>query len=44
MLDEVSRVTLGFPHDFLAHPAIRGRLHGDTYEQIDMHRETGRPR
>jgi aryl-alcohol dehydrogenase-like predicted oxidoreductase len=44
LLDEVSRVMLGFPHDFLADPAIRGRLHGDTYGQIDIHRETGRPR
>lgn len=43
-LDEVSRVTLGFPHDFLLDPAIRGRLHGGTYEQVDVHRDTGRPR
>jgi len=43
-LDEVSRVTGGFPHDFLADPAVRSRLHGGTYEQMDIHRETGRPR
>jgi aryl-alcohol dehydrogenase-like predicted oxidoreductase len=43
LLDEVSRVKLGFPHDFLADPEIRGRLHGGTYEQTDVHRATGWP-
>ncbi len=37
-LDEVSRVSLGFPHDFLADPRIRDRLHGGTFGQIDDHR------
>jgi aryl-alcohol dehydrogenase-like predicted oxidoreductase len=41
-LDEASRVPLGFPHDFLTDPAIRDRLHGGTYDQIDVHRPTGR--
>jgi aryl-alcohol dehydrogenase-like predicted oxidoreductase len=34
-LDEVSRIELGFPHDFLANPAIRERLQGGTFDQID---------
>ena len=37
-LDEVSRVSLGFPHDFLGDPTIRDRLHGGTFEHIDKHR------
>jgi aryl-alcohol dehydrogenase-like predicted oxidoreductase len=42
-LDEVSRVTLGFPNDFLANPEMIGRFHGGTFEQIDIHRKTGYP-
>ena len=42
-LDEISRVSLGFPHDFLANPEIRNRFHSGMYEQIDIHRETGYP-
>jgi len=34
-LDEVSRIDLGFPHEFLAKPAIRARVYAGTYEQID---------
>jgi aryl-alcohol dehydrogenase-like predicted oxidoreductase len=34
-LDEVSRVPLGFPHDFLGDPRIRERLHGGTRDLID---------
>jgi len=37
-LDEVSRIDLGFPHDFLAGPQIRKVLHGDTYALVDNHR------
>jgi aryl-alcohol dehydrogenase-like predicted oxidoreductase len=33
-LDEVSRVELGFPHDFLG----RGMAYGDTYAMVDAHR------
>ncbi len=33
-LDEVSRIELGFPHDFLG----RGMAYGDTYPLIDAHR------
>ena len=34
-LDEVSRIDLGFPHDFLSDPMIVERLHGGTLPQID---------
>lgn len=34
-LDEVSRVTLGFPHDFGA-----GLAYGNTFDLIDDHRRT----
>jgi aryl-alcohol dehydrogenase-like predicted oxidoreductase len=37
-LDEVSRVELGFPHDFLTSDMIRNVLYGDTYPLIDNHR------
>jgi aryl-alcohol dehydrogenase-like predicted oxidoreductase len=33
-LDEVSRITLGFPHDFPG----RATAYGDTYPQVDAHR------
>lgn len=29
-LDEVSAITLGFPHDFLARPLTRGVMFGDV--------------
>lgn len=34
-LNEVSRVELGFPHDFLASDMIRDRLFGGTFDLID---------
>ena len=37
-LDSVSRVDLGFPHDFLSKPFIRDIVYGGTYDQIDRHR------
>jgi aryl-alcohol dehydrogenase-like predicted oxidoreductase len=37
-LDSVSRVDLGFPHDFLSKPLIRDIVFGGTYDQIDKHR------
>ncbi|WP_341526846.1 aldo/keto reductase [Nostoc sp. UHCC 0302] len=37
-LDEVSRIELGFPHDFLANDTIRDRLFGGTFSTIDNHR------
>ncbi len=33
-LDEVSRVSLGFPHDFSDN--VRGIVYGDTVERIDL--------
>jgi aryl-alcohol dehydrogenase-like predicted oxidoreductase len=37
-LDEISRVDLGFPHDFLSSDIIREVLFGKTFDQIDNHR------
>ncbi len=35
-LDAVSRVELGFPHDFLAKPAVRQGLYGPLERLIDL--------
>lgn len=37
-LDEVSKIELGFPHDFLEAPYVRELVYAGTYEQIDNHR------
>jgi aryl-alcohol dehydrogenase-like predicted oxidoreductase len=37
-LDEVSRIDLGFPHDFLASDEIRDLVYGGTFGDIDNHR------
>jgi aryl-alcohol dehydrogenase-like predicted oxidoreductase len=37
-LDRVSKIDLGFPHDFLSSPLIRDIVYGGTYEKIDNHR------
>ena len=37
-LDEISRVDLGFPHEFLKRPYVRSLIHGDTYEKLINHR------
>lgn len=37
-LDEVSRIDLGFPHDFYADPIRRDRLFGGTHSRIADHR------
>jgi aryl-alcohol dehydrogenase-like predicted oxidoreductase len=37
-LDAVSKIDLGFPHDFLASDGIRDIVYGGTYHQIDNHR------
>jgi aryl-alcohol dehydrogenase-like predicted oxidoreductase len=34
-LDEASKITLGFPHDFLNRTQVRDFFHGGTWEQID---------
>ena len=38
-LDEVSRIELGFPHDFLNADFIREVIFGGTYTLIDNHRK-----
>ncbi|MCB0166932.1 MAG: aldo/keto reductase [Anaerolineae bacterium] len=35
-LDEVSRIELGFPHDFLASQGVRDLVYGGTFAQIDV--------
>lgn len=35
-LEDVSRIALGFPHDFLAMPAVRQGLYGPLEHQIDL--------
>jgi hypothetical protein len=37
-LDEVSKIELGFPHDFLQSDVIRNRLFGGTFNTIENHR------
>ncbi|PMB38499.1 hypothetical protein CEN40_25635 [Fischerella thermalis CCMEE 5205] len=36
-LNEVSKIELGFPHDFLQNDVIRDRLFGGTFNLIDNH-------
>lgn len=38
-LDEVSKVPLGFPHDFL--PSARGFIYGQVFDRIDSHPHRG---
>ncbi|MDA0565772.1 aldo/keto reductase [Streptomonospora sp. S1-112] len=42
-LDEVSRIDLGFPHDFLAAPVVRESVYGPRWQEITDHRTTARP-
>jgi aryl-alcohol dehydrogenase-like predicted oxidoreductase len=37
-LSEVSRIELGFPHDFLASDGVRDLVYGGTFSQLDNHR------
>ncbi|MFE9438674.1 aldo/keto reductase [Streptomyces sp. NPDC006602] len=41
-LDEVSTVSLGFPHDFVREPAITRTIYGDRWPEIDDRRSTYR--
>lgn len=34
-LDEVSRIELGFPHDFLASPGVQDLVHGEVRTRVD---------
>lgn len=36
-LDDVSKIELGFPHDFLASAEVKDLIFGGTYDQIDHH-------
>jgi aryl-alcohol dehydrogenase-like predicted oxidoreductase len=38
-LEEVSRIQLGYPHDYLELPFIKGLTHGRTFELVDNHRK-----
>jgi aryl-alcohol dehydrogenase-like predicted oxidoreductase len=33
-LDDISKIELGFPHDFLSQPFIRSLVYGETYSKI----------
>lgn len=39
-LDSLSRIELGFPHDFLEYEEVRSRVYGDTFSLIDDHRDS----
>ncbi len=39
-LDRVSRIELGFPHDFVRSDGIRDLVFGGTLPQLDVHRYT----
>ena len=38
-LDEVSKIELGFPHDFLVSDAVKEVAYGGTFDQIENHRK-----
>jgi aryl-alcohol dehydrogenase-like predicted oxidoreductase len=38
-LDEVSKIELGFPHNFLSSDPVRNALFGTTFSKIDNHRK-----
>jgi hypothetical protein len=37
-LDTLSRIELGFPHDFLEYEEVRSTVYGNTFTLIDNHR------
>jgi diketogulonate reductase-like aldo/keto reductase len=37
-LDQVSRIALGYPHDFLASGMVRHHTYGGMFQAIDNHR------
>ncbi|MFC4493274.1 aldo/keto reductase [Streptomyces ovatisporus] len=41
-LDEVSAVTLGFPHDFLSHEGVKNTVYGEKWRSIEDRRSTYR--
>ena len=36
-LDGISKIELGFPHDFLSSNMAKNLLYGNTYSSIDYH-------
>lgn len=38
-LDEIGKLQLGFPHDFLNSEGVRGLVYGETFDLIDNHRK-----
>ncbi|MNL71982.1 hypothetical protein D3C87_1972210 [compost metagenome] len=38
-LDEVSKIELGFPHEFLKSDGVKEEAFGGLYESLDNHRE-----
>jgi hypothetical protein len=38
-LNEISRIELGFPHDFLASEFVQNVLYGGTYNSTHSHRK-----
>lgn len=38
-LNEISKIELGFPHDFIASKSVRETVFGDTFSLIDNHRQ-----
>ncbi len=38
-LDNVSKIELGFPHDFLEYEEVRSTIYGNTFSLIDKHRK-----
>jgi len=41
-LDKASQIGRGFPHDFIASPAILDQVHGNTYPRLAAHLRWGR--
>jgi aryl-alcohol dehydrogenase-like predicted oxidoreductase len=37
-LDKASSIELGFPHDFLSLPFVKGMVYGESYPEIEVHR------
>ena len=37
-LDDISKIELGFLHDFLSSDMVKTLLYGNTYSSIDYHR------
>jgi diketogulonate reductase-like aldo/keto reductase len=41
-LDDISRIPLGFPHEFMQRDFFKDILYAGMYDQIDNHRAGGR--